>query len=104
MTTPYEIPLIAANQRFRVTLVGVTYSMLVRWCAPAACWILDISDTSDVPIVSGIPLVTGADLLESYKTLGIGGQLVVQTDFNTDAVPTYKNLGEQGRLYFLPDA
>lgn len=103
MTTPYEIPLIAANQAFRVTLVGVTYAMKVRWCAPAACWMLDIADTNDVPIITGIPIVTGLDLLEPYETLGIGGQLVAQTDFNTDAVPTYDNLGSLGRLFFVTE-
>lgn len=99
----YEIPLIAANQSFRVTLIGVTYAMKVRWSAPSACWVLDIADTNDVPIITGIPIVTGADLLEPYKTLGIGGQLIAQTDYDTDAVPTFDNLGSLGRLYFVTD-
>lgn len=100
----FEIPLIAAAQSFSVTLVGVTYSMKVRWCVPSACWILDIADTNDVPIVSGIPMITGADLLEQYGYLGIGGMLFVQTDNDTNAVPTYDNLGSLGRLFFVPDA
>ena len=99
----FEIPLVAAVQKFTVTLVGVTYSMKVRWCAPAACWVLDIADTNDVPIVSGIPMITGTDLLAPYGYLGIGGQLIVQTDNNTDAVPTYANLGSLGHLYFAPN-
>jgi uncharacterized protein DUF6983 len=101
---PLEIPLISAAQTFSVTLVGVTYTMMVHWCAPASCWILDIADQNAVPIVPGIPMITGADLLEPYRYLGIGGQLIVQTDNNTDAVPTFDNLGSRGHLYFVPDA
>lgn len=97
-----EIPLIPAPQSFRVQLVGVFYSMSVRWNIPAGAWVLDIADVDDVPIVAGIPLITGADLLEQYEYLGIGGQLIVQSDDNVDAVPTYANLGSIGHLYFIP--
>jgi len=100
-----EIPLVASTaQRFNVSLVGVSYVMKVRWCAPANSWVLDIADANDVPIVSGIPMITGADLLEQYGYLGIGGQLICQSDDDTDAVPTFDNLGNIGRLYFVPDA
>jgi hypothetical protein len=102
--TPFEIPLIAAAQSFATTLVGVTYALKVRWCGPASCWVLDIADGNNAPIISGIPMITGADLLEQYGYLGIGGQLFVQTDNDTDAVPTFDNLGSLGRLYFVPDA
>lgn len=100
--TPYEIPLIAAGQTFAVTLAGTDYNMKVRWNAASSCWILDISDATENPLVSGIPMVTGADLLEQYAYLGIGGQLFVQTDNDTDAVPTYANLGTTGHLFFVP--
>jgi len=102
--TPLEIPLIAAAQTFTATLVGVTYTMTVHWCAPASCWVLDIADSTDVPIISGIPIVTGADLLEQYGYLNIGGQLIAETDFDTDAVPTFDNLGSLGHLYFIPNS
>lgn len=102
--TPVEIPLIAAAQKLRVTLVGVTYAMKIQWCPPSSCWVLDIADTNDVPIVTGIPMITGEDLLGQYAYLGIGGQLIVQTDSDVDAVPTYDNLGSLGHLYFVPDA
>ena len=46
-------------------------------------------------------MVPGLDLLYQYKYLGIAGSLVVQTDYNTDAVPTYENLGVTGRVYFV---
>jgi hypothetical protein len=100
----FRLPLIPDFQRFSITLVGVTYQFVVRWCVPSVCWILDVLDASDAPLLCGVPLVTGCDLLEQYAYLDIGGQLVVQTDSDLDAVPTLANLGSQGNLYFIPDA
>lgn len=100
----YEIPLAANNQRFNISLGGVTYIMTVTWCPPAMCWTLDIADESGVPIITGIPMITGTDLLEQYEYLGITGSLVVQTDFEPNKVPDFTSLGTTGHLYFLaPD-
>jgi hypothetical protein len=46
-------------------------------------------------------LVTGADLLEQFGYLDLGGAFIVQTDHDIDAVPTFANLGTAGRLYFV---
>lgn len=100
--TPFEIPLIASNQAFTTTLAGTDYGMKLKWNGAANCWMLDISDATGKALVSGIPLITGADLLEQYRYLGIPGQLFVQTDNDTDAVPTKANLGTNGHLYFVP--
>ena len=102
MTTAYEIPLIAGPQQLVISLAGTSYQLTLHWCVPAAAWVLDIaSSDGSTPIVSGIPLVTGADLLEQYAYLGIGGKLVAQTDGDVYAVPTFNNLGNGGRLYFV---
>lgn len=73
----------------------------VTWCPPANCWIVDLLDVNNVPIVTGLPLITGASLLEQFDYLGLGGQLIAQTDNNIDAVPTFDNLGSLGHMYFL---
>ena len=52
-------------------------------------------------LVSGIPLVTGVNLLEQYAHLGFGGGLYVQTTSNPDEVPTFTNLGVDGLLYWV---
>ncbi len=101
MSTPFEIPTQPTPQRFTITLAGVDYRITQRWNTFSSCWVIDIADAGDTPIVSGIPLVTGADLLESFAYLDIGGQLIVQTDHDTDAVPTFDNLGSTGHLYFV---
>jgi hypothetical protein len=99
--TAYEIPLSAKPQTFSIALGGVTYKMTLRWNVPAAAWMLDIADATGNPMVGSIPLVTGVDLLGQYAHLGFIGQLVVQTDHDPDAVPTFDNLGTTGHLYFV---
>lgn len=101
MTTAYEIPLSAEPQTFNIPIAGTTYGFTVRWNIPNASWMIDISDSSGNPILTSIPMVTGADLLAQYAYLGFGFQLVCQTDNSPDAVPTYTNLGTTGHLYAL---
>lgn len=99
---PYEIPLTSVSQKFAIQLAGATYNLTVSWnTAPTGGWVLDIADSNDEPLVAGIPLVTGADLLAQYEYLNFGGQLLVQTDYDAFAVPQYGNLGTQSHLYFF---
>jgi hypothetical protein len=122
--TYYEIPTIASPQSFSITLAGVSYNMTIMYHnafanvtnAPVGVatdngsnintneiggWILDIFDANNSPIVCGIPLVTGIDLLYQYSYLNIGGSLVVATDGNPIIPPTFSNLGTSGHLYFV---
>lgn len=98
-TSVYEVPLNGQPQRLQITLSNVTYQFTVQW-RNAAGWVLDIAKLSGAPIIQGIPLVTGTDLMAQYKYLGIGGGLFVSTDADPDAVPTYTNLGTASHLYF----
>lgn len=101
MTSYFEIPLSPAPQNFTITLAGVQYQFAVTWNVCNASWMIDILDSSGTPILSGIPMVTGADLLEQFGYLGFGFQLVAQTDGNPDAVPIYSNLGQTSHLYAI---
>lgn len=82
-------------------MAGVEYQLTVKWNDPNQSWMVDIADSNGNPIVSGIPLVTGKDLLAPYGYLNFGGQLIAQTTNNVDAVPTFVNLGSTGNLYFI---
>ncbi len=98
----FEIPFVPGQpQQMQISLNGTVYSIKARWCDPANCWMMDLSDSSGNPILLGVPLVTGADLLDQYEYLGIGGALIVQTDNDVDAVPTFANHGSQAGLYFV---
>ena len=98
----FSIPLIAAPQTFTITLVGVTYTMSLAYQnVDQGGWTLSIADANGNPIITGIPLVTGADLLAQYAYLGIGGSLYVQTSSDPDAVPTFAGLGTSSLLLFV---
>lgn len=84
--TAYEIPLSPNPQTFAIELGSTTYQMTVVWNPVLACWVLDIASEDNAPVVSGIPLVTGLDLLAQYEYLGFGGSLVVQTDGGSASV------------------
>lgn len=101
MTTYYEIPLSPQPQTFQIALVGTTYGFLVQWNVANASWVIDISDASGNPIVSGIPMVTGCDLLDQFGYLSFGFALVAQTDNAPDTVPAFDNLGTTAHLYAI---
>lgn len=99
--TPYEIPLTAEAQKFTITLGGTDRQLRVYWNKWSENWCLDINQTDGTPILQGLPIITGADLLGQHRHLELGGSIVAQTDFDLDAVPTFTNLGTLGRLYFI---
>lgn len=99
-----EIPVRPIDQTFRISLSGKTYSFRLMWNASFNAWILDIADSNSVSILSGIPLVTGLDLLSPYPYLEFGGALYVQSDGDATEVPTQVTLGTQGHLYFVTNA
>jgi hypothetical protein len=95
-----EIPLSPTPQTLTVLLGNIYYQLNVQYRDTLeGGWFLDISDSTGVPLVQGIPMITGANLLEQYAYLGIDADLRVQTDNDPDAVPTYTNLGLTSHLY-----
>lgn len=104
MANYFEIPLSPEPQRFTVTLGGVDYRLSVQYRnAGGAGWVLDIADASNQPLVSGLPLVTGVDLLGQYRHLQFGGRLWVQGAENPDDVPTYDDLGIGSHVFWVTD-
>lgn len=98
----YEIPLSPTPQKFAIQLGEQTYELRLQWNnAPTGGWVLDIFDENGEPLICGIPLVTGANLLEQFAYVGIVGELTVQTDFDINAVPTFENLGVNSHLFYI---
>ncbi|UNA00781.1 hypothetical protein ZHS_25 [Edwardsiella phage vB_EpM_ZHS] len=97
----YEIPLSPEPQLFNIQLAGVTYYLTLRWNGEAEAWRLDIAAQDRTPLLNGLLVVTGLDLLGQYAYLGFGGMLIVQTDADPDAVPTFENLGKEGHIFFV---
>lgn len=98
-TSFYTIPLRPESQSFGITLAGKEYRLTVRWFdAAEAGWTLDIEEPDKAaPIIMGIPLVTGCDLLEQYAYMEFGGELWVEGELP----PTLENLGSEVELVFI---
>ena len=90
-----EIPLSPDNQQFRVLLGNTTYTLRIIW-RDAAGRVMDGMD-------SGVPLVTGVNLLEQYPQLGINGALLVGCDVGAPDEPTKTNLGTYSHLIFVQE-
>ena len=102
MTTVYEIPTAGSPKIITVTLPSGTYFMrLIYADSPngEGGWLLDIGDQNGNPLVCGIPLVTGCDLLEQYAYLGIGGPLYCITAGDPTTPPTFSSLGSTSNLF-----
>ena len=99
-----RIPTSPEPQRFLITLAaGQTYQLVTQYRAtPEAGWILDIGEPDSTPIISGIQLVTGINLLAQYQHL-IVGSLFVLSDVDMWAAPGFPDLGVSSHLYFDGD-
>lgn len=98
----FRIPLVNTPQSFEIDLAGVSYIMTCKWNdSDQGGWVIDFADAiTSLPIVSNLPLITGADILENLGYLGFNGSLFIFTDGDDLSVPTFDNLGVQSNLYF----
>lgn len=111
----FEIPLQPFSEKFQISIGSITYGIRTLWNVPAQCWMIDIYDGADVPILTGTPLVTGADLLAQYQYLHLGNtfqpgssdiQFVVVTTGigrSPDEIPIQTNLGTDGKLFYVTE-
>ena len=101
-----EIPLQPQPQSFSITLGTKEYRLSFTFIdTEEGGWLMSITDAaSEVLLISCIPLVTGEDLLAQFRYFVFGGEMVVATDADPDAVPTFDNLGLTSHLYFASAA
>ncbi|EGT5186455.1 hypothetical protein FZI02_20830 [Cronobacter sakazakii] len=97
-----EIPLSPDNQRFSVAINGVNYTIRTLWRDDAG-WVIDLLDGGGADIVTGIPLVTGANLLEPFSYLELGFGLVVLCDDPLQDYPTKTGLGITSHLWAVTE-
>ena len=87
-----------ADRTFSVVLSVVTSSARISITWRDLYWVLDLQNDRGEPVISGIPLVTGADLLAQYDYMGLGFKLVVVCDDSTQDYPTKTDLGGRSHL------
>jgi hypothetical protein len=88
--TTFTIPLAGYAETFGVALNNINYTFTITY---RGSWFLDIGDLNNVPIILGLPLVTGIDLLAPYDYLGFVGQIYMINVAGGDSPPTFTNLG-----------
>lgn len=98
----YEVPLSKSCQKFNIQLDGTAYNLKAVW-RDVAGWVLDISDSHENPLLLGVPMVPGVNLLEQYPELGINGALVVVCDKGAPEYPTENNIGVFSHLIFVQE-
>lgn len=91
----------ALPQNLTVTLGGTTYRLQLRWNPPSNVWVMNVHDSADNPLVNGVPLVTGADLLAQFAYLGFTGALIITKDDGDPTPPDWDNLGTLGHVFWL---
>lgn len=96
-----EIPLVADNQTFATTINGTVYHLSVIW--RGEYWVLDLADSNGSVIISGMPMITGADLLAQYRYMNLGFSLVVLCDVAGQENPTQFDLGAFSHLYVFTE-
>jgi hypothetical protein len=94
----YTIPLTPEPQSFAIVLAGKEYRLTVRWAeTEEGGWFLDIEESEQAaPILMGLPLVTGCDLLGQFTYLEFGGELWVDSELPA----RLDNLGTEVSLVF----
>lgn len=98
----FSIPALPTPQSFGISLGGIDLNMNLAFKG-AAGWVMDVANNIGDTLLSGVPLVTGGNLLEQFEHLGIPGGLWVQTKNAPDAVPTFDNLGVESFLFYVAD-
>lgn len=97
----FLIPLTSIPQEFSISLDAREITIYQRWNEFSG-WVIDMRDTAtNTSIIAGLPLVTGADLLEPFPELGFIGSLLIYTDGDSMAIPTIDNLGADSNLYYV---
>lgn len=98
----YEFPLRPEAQEMQITLATIEYTVKFGWCDSAdGGWFIDVSGVDGLPIVRGVPLTAGENVLQQFAYLGFPGAIYVETDDNQLVEPTYDNLGTNGRVLFV---
>lgn len=96
----YQIPLSAQAQRFKIDIAGKTYTLRFQYADAAdGGWFMDIGDANGADLVTGLPLVSGIDLLGQHKHLDIGVTLWL----TSPEPPAYSELGTSSLLIFEAD-
>ncbi|MFW6031645.1 MAG: phage baseplate plug family protein [Myxococcota bacterium] len=99
-STSSEVP----NYRQRTTLDGRQYVLRFRWNVRGAYWTIDVHDSSDNPIASGVKVVPGWDLLKLVTDPRKPPGVLMAVDMTGDGeAPGIEQLGRDVVLYYFDE-
>lgn len=90
---------------FPIELERVVYTLRFRFNYRMERWILDVLTRDSVAIVTGVPLLTGVDLLGRYNSTELppGNFMVYDTTKNMNS-PGFSDLGKTVQLLYFESA
>lgn len=99
----FELPVAPWPQDFQVTLRRRrTFRFVTQYrTADEAGWLIDLFDvTAGAPLVRGIAVVTGLDLVWQYDAFDLGFHLIMQCGGGR-TTPTFESFGVEDRLILV---
>lgn len=98
-----EIPVRAdiPAYQFQITLDGTVYTLKFRFNVRMDRWIMDIADTDEEAILSGIPMLYGLPLVQRFELEELPpGKFVVVDETGEERNPTRTGFGDDFKLLY----
>lgn len=89
-----------SSQEFRMPLENTFYRWRVRWNSRTKYFSFDLYDDDSNPLLLGVPMLKGANLLNAFQDIPIGGLFMITTD-EEEGEATLENIGESVNLVHL---
>jgi hypothetical protein len=87
--------------KFRISLSGTIYTLHLRYNSRSQRWLIDINDSQDNQIISGLPILINRNVSGQYTTLSLPAGVIFATDdTNQDVQPTLLSFGLDHTLWY----
>ena len=101
--TYFQIP--ARNDlpyyKFKISLSGIFYTLNFRYNGRMSRWVVDINDSSNNQILSGIVCLNMMNLTGQYRTLAIPkGVFFCTNDLGQSIQPTQFSFGQTNSMWY----
>jgi len=83
-----QIPVITDNRNyeFRISLDGVFFTLAFRLNFRMNRWFMDVKDAEDIPLINGVPLLQGSDLIVRFKDAALPAGHFIIFNLENEAV------------------
>ena len=89
-----ELPLPRGPSIFSASIKGRDFRFRFAYAnTDGGGWYVDIGDADSNPLICGLPLTTGLNLLGQFGYLNLGFGLYVSVDGRPDEAPIYDDMG-----------